>query len=89
VPERQLVSDSPYFLLFSHLILNLCGITSVFAPDEICKFVFDEQVGYDTDIMLWWPQFKHIAETASNTNFTKFIGGPPSFYLAQSFVGSD
>src|SRR5689334_14702172 len=61
VPARQLASGSPYFLLFTHLILNPTGITSVFAANETCEFVFDEQMGHDLDILLWWPQFKHIA----------------------------
>jgi hypothetical protein len=79
VPNRQLVSDSPYQLLFTQLVMGVAGLTSVFEPTETCRFVFDRQVGFETEIMMYWPWFKHIAATRTSTNFEPFIREPPVF----------
>jgi hypothetical protein len=85
-PGRMLASDFPYFMLFTQLMMSVAGLTSVFAAKQTCKFIFDQQEGFDTEIMLWWPWFKNLAAHGTQTDFTKVIDSPPQFENDKAFL---
>jgi hypothetical protein len=66
--------------------MGVAGLTSVFEPTETCRFIFDRQIGFDTEIMLTWPWFKHMAATGTSTNFEPFIQAPPVFEDDKDFL---
>ena len=69
-PHRQLSTDSPYFTLFTRLLFECAEIMQHNAPNDSCRFILDEQVGYDSELILAWPEIKELASKHPRFNLT-------------------
>lgn len=84
LPYARDAADHPYFLCFYHLILSVAALHSLGKPQP-CDFIFDEQSKLGENALSWWGMFKHFAERGSTTDFTPFLGSPPTFRDEKKF----
>lgn len=63
LPQRHLATDHPYFFLATQFILAVATRQRKQRTDNTIKFVFDQQLGFSDDFIVWWPALKHVAET--------------------------
>jgi hypothetical protein len=84
LPFARDAAEHPYFLCFYHLILSVAALHSLGKP-EPCDFIFDEQSKLGQNALNWWGMFKQNAKDVSNTDFTPFLGSPPTFRDEKTF----
>jgi Protein of unknown function (DUF3800) len=86
VPNRKLVSDSPYILLFTQIILAMAVRGDIYGVNEPCDFMFDEQVGFSEAIQHYWPMFKETVKNSSKSDLPAFVGDLPIFRDEKRFL---
>jgi hypothetical protein len=60
-PERTLMVDSPYVLVFTQLILAMATFGDQAGIEEACEFIFDKQEGFDGPALTAWANMKGSA----------------------------
>ncbi len=78
VPYRKLLSDNPYILLFSQIIMAMSARQELFGVDP-CDFIFDEQAGFDVEAISSWPSIKETLIRHRRPGFANIVGSPPIF----------
>jgi hypothetical protein len=84
LPYGRDAAEHPYFLCFYHLILTVAALHSI-TNLEPCDFIFDEQSAIGERALSWRGMFKRHATHGSNTNFSPFLGSPPTFRDEKQF----
>jgi hypothetical protein len=79
VPQRKLISDSPYIYLLIKLITAMAIRSTLYGINEPCDFIFDEQAGFSEEVFAYWPVFRAIIEDIKNPAFPTFLGARPEF----------
>jgi hypothetical protein len=59
-PERTLLVDSPYVLVFTQIILAMATYGDRVGIDDACQFVFDQQHGFDGYAKMAWSNMKAL-----------------------------
>jgi len=85
LPYARDAADHPYFLCFYHLILTVAALHSV-THMHPCDFIFDEQSAIGDRALSWWGMFKHHATHGTKTDFSPFLGSPPTFRDEKKFM---
>jgi hypothetical protein len=85
---RSLSTDSPYPLLFLQTVMAVAvrsDLSGVHAP---CDFIFDEQVGFQEEILRTWPQTRALIDrAATRSDIKERIGSsPPIFRDEKKFL---
>ena len=91
LPSRRLTSESPYTLLFMQIILSNAAwmaahgdrLRQAHGPVD---FIFDNQIGFSDEALLWWPSFKRILDEASRTDLPQYVGSAPIFRDEKQFL---
>ena len=55
------------------------------ASEKIDIF-FDRQLGFEEELYRWWPLFEELRDEETETNFARYISGPPLFRTDHEFV---
>lgn len=76
LPMRTLSTDTPHMFLLNQFMLMLCEHAKRHRADCSFEFVFDEQLGVDREMALWWPHLKAFAATKG---LSPYLGAAPSF----------
>jgi hypothetical protein len=82
VPERSLLTDSPFIYIFIKLIIAMAIRSTVYGINEPCDFIFDQQSGHAEEIWRRWPDFVNIIEYSRaerKSKFPLFLCGKPKF----------
>jgi hypothetical protein len=85
-PIRRSISNNPYYLLFSQLILTTAAVRMSLGMSEPVDFYFDEQGSLGDDAVFYWDNFMRLSVTASNTNFGPYLGRKPKFEDEKGFM---
>jgi Protein of unknown function (DUF3800) len=86
VPNRSLITDSPYTLLFQQIILAMAARGDLYGVNQPCDFIFDQQVGFSAEIQSQWPQFKDVIKTSSRSDLPALVGDLPIFRDETEFL---
>ena len=85
-PVRRLSQDSP----FSHLALQTILAVMVFQDRhgiiEPIDFIFDQSVGFDEEVLQWWPNVKWMIENSARSDLARFLGSRPIFRNEKCFL---
>ena len=84
-PYGREPADDPYFLCAFHLILTVAVLHMVISKPQPCDFIFDEHGAIGESALGWWGAFKQFAAHGSLTDFTPFLGSPPTFRDEKAF----
>jgi hypothetical protein len=79
VPRNYHAVDTPYFMLFYHIILCISAFHSLYRAIEPCDFIFDDQGSVGKQALSWWDFFKVHAKHGATFDFSPFLGSPPCF----------
>jgi hypothetical protein len=86
VPQRKMVSDSPYIYLFTKLIAAMAIRSTAYGINEPCDFIFDEQETICDEIWRAWPDVKQIMEDRKRPDLPVFVGSRPKFENDKNFL---
>jgi hypothetical protein len=85
-PVRRLSQDSPYAHLALLTILAVMVFQSQHGINEPIDFVFDEAVGFDEELLQWWPNIRRMIENTTRSDLAKFLGSRPIFRDEKGFL---
>jgi hypothetical protein len=86
LPARGLSTDKPYPILANQLMVTLGDFQRRLNASEKIDIFFDTQLGFDEELNRWWPLFEQLRNEETQTNFARYISGPPIFRTEQEFV---
>jgi hypothetical protein len=76
LPERNITTDAPHTYMITQFIAALCAHADKNRADCSFEFVFDDQLGVDVEIALWWP---HLKVLAAQQGWARYVGPAPVF----------
>ena len=82
-PGRNLSTDSPYTMLVMNIMVAYTMYAAMHNFREPCDFVFDEQIGFSSEILEWWPR---IWWPKSRANLRSFLGSQPIWRDDKTFL---
>jgi Protein of unknown function (DUF3800) len=85
-PERTLMIDSPYALVFTQIVLAMATYGDRVGVADACEFIFDRQHGFDSLALTAWSNAKALAKASNRSDLGKFIGPEPKFADDKTFL---
>jgi len=85
-PERRMIIESPYGLLFMQIILAMATFGDRIGIQEPCDFIFDEQGPFGAEALANWPTFRGLLNNSSRSDLSKFVGSTPIFQNDKQFL---
>lgn len=86
LPARGLSTDKPYPILANQLMVTLGDFQRRLNASEKIDIFFDRQLGFEEELYRWWPLFEELRDEETETNFARYISGPPLFRTDHEFV---
>jgi hypothetical protein len=86
LPDRGLSTDKPYPILANQLMVALGDYQRRMKATEEIDIFFDTQLGFEEELHRWWPLFEILKEEETQTNFSRYISGPPNFRDEKKFL---
>jgi hypothetical protein len=85
-PERTLLVDGPYVLVFTQIILAMATYGDRVGIDDACQFVFDQQHGFDGYAKMAWSNMKALVGKSARSDLAHFVGTEPTFENDRMFL---
>jgi hypothetical protein len=79
LPDRSLSTDKPYPILANQLMVTLGAFQGRMNASEKIDIFFDTQLRFEEELYRWWPLFEGLKDEETQTNFARYISGPPTF----------
>ena len=83
---RRLATDNPYPFLFLQTVLAVAVRGDLYGIDSACDFIFDEQLGFQEEILGWWPQTRALIDRAPRSDIAQRVWSPPIFRNEKEFL---
>ena len=83
---RRLATDNPYPFLFLQTVLAVAVRGDLYGINSACDFIFDEQLGFQEEILGWWPQTRALIDRAPRSDIAQRVGSPPIFRNEKEFL---
>jgi hypothetical protein len=85
-PERTVMVDTPYVLVFTQIILAMATFGDRVGIDDACQFVFDQQEGFDGYAKMAWSNMKALVDKSARSDLARFVGPEPTFDNDKTFL---
>jgi hypothetical protein len=85
-PERTLMIDSPYVLLFTQIILAMATFGDRVGIEHACQFVFDQQRGFEDHAKMAWSTTRALVKKSARSDLARFVAPDPDFENDRTFL---
>jgi hypothetical protein len=85
-PERTLMVDSPFVLVFTQIILAMATFGDRVGIEKACEFIFDKQDGFHNIALTAWSNMKTQVQNSARSDLSRFIGPDPTFADDKTFL---
>jgi hypothetical protein len=85
-PERTLMIDSPYVLVFTQIMLAMATFGDRVGIEDACQFVFDQQRGFEGYAKMAWSNTRALVRSSARSDLARFVAPDPKFADDKTFL---